>query len=127
MGVPSRRVTEAEMATKTDLVLKKLMKEHGLTREELERRLAEVHLPSNPMRPLGLAVQAQRKEKGMTRRQLASRAGLSPGLITALERGFLKDLSITALFNLAFGLGVSVEHIVEKSGWSHFDDYGDNH
>jgi DNA-binding XRE family transcriptional regulator len=118
MGVPARRVTDAEMAAKTDVVLKKLMKDRGLTPEEFARRVAEYRLPSNPMRPLGLAIQAQRKEKGMTRKQLATRAGLSPRLVTALERGFLKDLSLAAFFNLAFALGVSVEQIVEKSGWS---------
>jgi transcriptional regulator with XRE-family HTH domain len=105
------------MAAKTDAVLKKLMEERGLTPQELARRLRECQLPFNPMRPLGLAIQAERKARDMTRRQLASRAGLSPRLVTALERGFLKDLSLAALFNLAFALGVSVEHLLEKSGW----------
>jgi DNA-binding XRE family transcriptional regulator len=118
MGVPSRRVTDAEMAAKTDLVLKKLMAERGLTPEEFARRVKDFQLPFNPMRPLGLAIQAERKARNMSRRQLANRAGLSPRFVTALERGFLKDLSLAALFNIAFGLGVSTEHILKRSGWS---------
>lgn len=117
MGVPSRRVTDAEMAAKTDVVLKKLMEERGLTPEDLARRLREYELPANPMRPLGLAIKAERLAGNMSRKQLASRASLSLQLVTALERGFLKDLSLAALFNIAFALSVSPEQLLKKSGW----------
>jgi DNA-binding Xre family transcriptional regulator len=119
MGVPSRRVTDAEMAAKTEVVLKKLMEERGITPGEFARRVRESRLPVNPIRPLGLAVQAERKARNISRKQLASRAGLSLRFVTALERGFLEDLSLAALFNIAFGLGVSPEHILDESGWSY--------
>jgi hypothetical protein len=121
MSIPSRRVTDAEMAVKSVAVLKKLMDDRGLTPEEFARRVRETPLPANPMRPFGLAVQAERKARNMSRKQLASKAGLTPRFVMALERGFLKDLSLAAFFNIAFALGVSPEHLVEKSGWTDFE------
>ena len=122
MPVPSRRVTDAEMAAKTDAVLKAIMKNQGITPEEFARRVSDTPLPVNPMRSFGLAVQAERKSRNMSRRELASRAGLSLRFVAALERGFVKDLSLAAFFNVAFGLGVSPEHLVQKSGWNDYDD-----
>ena len=59
------------------------------------------------MRLLGAAIKTERLVKHMTRRQLASRAGISLRLLTDLERGFLSDLRLAAFFNIAMALGVT--------------------
>jgi DNA-binding Xre family transcriptional regulator len=122
MGVPSRRVTEREMAEKAEVGLNRLAKERGISREEIDRRITECRLPFNPMRPLGYAVQAHRKERRLTRKKLAERSGISLTTLVLLERGNLKDISLANLINLAFALQVSVDAILIRAGWRDFLD-----
>jgi ribosome-binding protein aMBF1 (putative translation factor) len=109
MEPPSHLVTDEEVAARFDAVVEELIREKGVTREELERLMSERALPCNPIRPLGLAIKAERQAKQMSRRQLARRAGVSLSFLTALERGVLPDLALSAFFNIAYALGVSPE------------------
>jgi len=71
------------------------------------------------MRLLGAAIKTERLVKHMTRRQLASRAGISLRLLTDLERGFLSDLRLAAFFNIAMALGVTAEYLARD--WSEYE------
>jgi hypothetical protein len=122
MGIPSRRVTDREMTETGEIGLNRLAKERGMTRQEIDRRVTECHLPFNPMRPLGHAIQAERRAKTWTRKKLAERSGIPLVELIMLERGNLQDLSLASFINLAFALQVSVDHILSKAGWKEFLD-----
>jgi DNA-binding Xre family transcriptional regulator len=117
MGIPTRRITEQEASAIIRKALKKVMKKHNISPEEFDRRLKESQLPFNPMRPFGPAVQELRKAQGMTRRDLAARTGVSLTMVTRLERGFLRDISLTVLMNLCYALSISAEDLLKKAGW----------
>lgn len=100
MGVPSRRVTDREMTETAEIGLNRLAKERGMTRQEIDRRVTECHLPFNPMRPLGHAIQAERRAKTWTRKELAERSGIPLVELIMLERGNLQDLSLASSISL---------------------------
>jgi len=64
-------------------------------------------------RALGRAVKFFREKRGMTRLQLAKRAGLPLNAILAIERGKVFDLS-PVVNNLTKGLGVEAAELTDK-------------
>jgi len=113
------RVTDQEAALKYRTLVEKLALLNGVSVRELDRRVRDCVLPANPMRLLGAAIKTERLVKHMTRRQLASRAGISLQLLTDLERGFLSDLRLAAFFNIAMALGVTAEYLARD--WSEYE------
>lgn len=67
----------------------------------------------NMGRALGRAVKFFREKRGMTRLQLAKRAGLPLNVILAIERGKVFDLS-PVVNNLTKGLGVEPAELTDK-------------
>jgi len=67
----------------------------------------------NMGRALGRAVKFFREKRGMTRLQLAKKAGLPLNAILAIERGKVFDLS-PVVSNLTKGLGVEVAELTDK-------------
>lgn len=67
----------------------------------------------NMGRALGRAVKFFREKRGMTRLQLAKRAGLPLNVILAIERGKVFDLS-PVVNNLTKGLGVEAAELTDK-------------
>ncbi len=64
-------------------------------------------------RALGRAVKFFREKRGMTRLQLAKKAGLPLNVILAIERGKVFDLS-PVVNNLTKGLGVEAVELTDK-------------
>lgn len=62
----------------------------------------------------GLRIRNLRQQKGMTVEGLASRAGLSKGYLSKLERG-LKTPPISTLSNVARALGVEIAHFFQSA------------
>jgi DNA-binding XRE family transcriptional regulator len=67
----------------------------------------------NMGRALGRAVKVFREKRGMTRLQLAKKAGLPLNAILAIERGKVFDLS-PVVSNLTKGLGVEAAELTDK-------------
>jgi ribosome-binding protein aMBF1 (putative translation factor) len=67
----------------------------------------------NMGRALGRAVKFFREKRGITRLQLAKRAGLPLNVILAIERGKVFDLS-PVVNNLTKGLGVEAAELTDK-------------
>ena len=67
----------------------------------------------NMGRALGRAVKLFREKRGMTRLQLAKKAGLPLNAILAIERGKVFDLS-PVVNNLTKGLGVEAVELTDK-------------
>jgi DNA-binding XRE family transcriptional regulator len=67
----------------------------------------------NMGRALGRAVKFFREKRGMTRLQLAKKAGLPLNAILAIERGKVFDLS-PVVNNLTKGLGVEAAELTDK-------------
>jgi ribosome-binding protein aMBF1 (putative translation factor) len=67
----------------------------------------------NMGRALGRAVKFFREKRGVTRLQLAKRAGLPLNVILAIERGKVFDLS-PVVNNLTKGLGVEAAELTDK-------------
>jgi ribosome-binding protein aMBF1 (putative translation factor) len=67
----------------------------------------------NMGRALGRAVKFFREKRGMTRLQLAKKAGLPLNAILAIERGKVFDLS-PVVSNLTKGLGVEAAELTDK-------------
>jgi XRE family transcriptional regulator of biofilm formation len=62
---------------------------------------------------LGKVIQRLRDDKGMTQRDLAAKAKVTPGYIAQLEMGLKKNPSLDVLQRLAKALGVKVGRLVE--------------
>ncbi len=62
---------------------------------------------------LGLLVKQQRTALGISQEELGFRANLDRTYISGVERG-VRNPSITALVNLASGLGITVANLLEK-------------
>lgn len=62
---------------------------------------------------LGLLVKQQRTAIGISQEELGFRANLDRTYISGVERG-VRNPSITALVNLASGLGITVANLLEK-------------
>ena len=62
---------------------------------------------------LSKVIQAKREEKGITQRDLAQRAKVTPGYIAQLETGLRKNPSLPVLRRLAKALGVPVTELLE--------------
>ena len=54
-----------------------------------------------------------REERGLSRSSLAEKSGLSPSLIGKLEKGQVQSPSLYTLIQLAEGLGVGIEYLLE--------------
>lgn len=61
---------------------------------------------------VGRMIQRLREEKGLSQRQLASRAGVTNGYISQLEAGDKKNPSLAVLQRLAKALGVPVTELL---------------
>jgi transcriptional regulator with XRE-family HTH domain len=62
---------------------------------------------------LSKVIQTKREEKGITQRDLAQRAKVTPGYIAQLETGARKNPSLPVLRRLAKALGVPVTELLE--------------
>lgn len=62
---------------------------------------------------LGLLVKQQRTALGISQEELGFRANLDRTYISGVERG-VRNPSITALVNLASGLGITVANLLEN-------------
>ena len=62
---------------------------------------------------LAKVIQRLRDEKGMTQRDLAAAAKVTPGYIAQLEMGLRKNPSLDVLKRLARALGVPVTELLE--------------
>ena len=62
---------------------------------------------------VGRMIQRLREEKGLSQRQLASRAGVTNGYISQLEAGDKKNPSLAVLQRLAKALGVPVTGLLQ--------------
>lgn len=67
----------------------------------------------------GDRLRRMRKRLKLRQREVAERAGLSRGYISALERSDTQELKISTLADLADGLDVSARHLVLLA----FEDY----
>src|SRR5262249_43852148 len=78
-------------------------------------------------RRLSQVIQALREKKGMSQRDLAEKAEVTPGYIAQLETGLRKTPSLTVLKRLARVLGVRPTDLLQQSGereefWQAEDD-----
>ena len=64
-------------------------------------------------RQLGRTLRALRDDRGLTQRDLAKRATVTPGYIAQLEQAVRKNPSLTILKRLAKALGVPVTDLLE--------------
>jgi len=62
---------------------------------------------------LAKVIQRLRDEKGMTQRDLAAAAKVTPGYIAQLEMGLRKNPSLDVLKKIAKALGVTVSELTE--------------
>jgi transcriptional regulator with XRE-family HTH domain len=67
---------------------------------------------TRPRMPIKDTVKKLRMAAGMTRQDLANRAGLSMAAVTQLERGVNYDPRLSTLLALAHAFGVGVEELV---------------
>ena len=58
-------------------------------------------------------IQQKRESKGMTQRDLAAKAKVTPGYIGQIEMGLRKNPSLNVLKRLAKALGVPVTELLE--------------
>lgn len=66
---------------------------------------------------LGITLRAFRADKGVTLRELAAVAHVSPGYLSELERG-RKEVSSEMLASVCFALGASVSDVlIEAAGY----------
>jgi transcriptional regulator with XRE-family HTH domain len=61
-------------------------------------------------------VAEKRKEAGLTSKELAERAGLSPAYISRVESGDYKTLSLPSAKALADGLGLTLRSLLQGVG-----------
>ena len=61
----------------------------------------------------GVMIQRLRGAKGMTQRDLARKAQVTPGYVAQLETGLRKNPSLPVLRRLAKALGVPVTRLLE--------------
>jgi transcriptional regulator with XRE-family HTH domain len=66
--------------------------------------------PANPA--LGEAIRGIRVEQGLTQEEVAIDAGVTPGLLSRIERGY-SNSSWTTVERLCVALGVSVADLAE--------------
>lgn len=76
---------------------------------------------------LSKVIQALREQKGMSQRDLAEKADVTPGYIAQLEMGLRKNPSLGVLKRLARVLGVPLTDLLQQSGgheefWQAEDD-----
>ncbi|PYN71328.1 MAG: hypothetical protein DMD93_00460 [Candidatus Rokuibacteriota bacterium] len=64
------------------------------------------------MRELSRMIQQLRESKGMTQRDLADKAKVTPGYVAQLEMGLRKNPSLASLQGLAKALGVSLDDLM---------------
>jgi transcriptional regulator with XRE-family HTH domain len=62
---------------------------------------------------LSRVIQQMRESKGMTQRDLAARAKVTPGYIAQIEPGKKKNPSLDVLKRIAKALGVPVTELLE--------------
>lgn len=95
--------------------------EKGLDQKGLEHRDVKATACARQPEPLlrealGLTLRAFRADKGVTLRELAATAHVSPGYLSELERG-RKEVSSEMLAAVCHGLGVSVSDVlIEAAG-----------
>lgn len=68
------------------------------------------------MEDLKLKIKYFREKQHMSKRELSSRVGISPGYITKLENGTRKSPSISVLMRLSTALGISINDLRTTSG-----------
>jgi transcriptional regulator with XRE-family HTH domain len=66
-----------------------------------------------PPKRLSRVIQQLRESKGMTQRDLASKAKVTQGYVAQLEMGMKKNPSLAILKRLARALGVPVTELLE--------------
>ncbi len=68
--------------------------------------------------PQGIAdfITRKRKEAGITSKELAERAGLSPAFISRVENGEYKSLTLPTAKSLAEGLGLTLHAFLQEVG-----------
>jgi transcriptional regulator with XRE-family HTH domain len=66
-----------------------------------------------PPKRLSRVIQQQRESKGMTQRDLATKAKVTQGYVAQLEMGMKKNPSLEILRRLAKALGVPVTELLE--------------
>lgn len=88
------------------------------------RRLKKTKKEEFPLRPVrgaqladfGQKIRQLRTAKSLTGRQLCERSGdLDPRTLTAVEKGRIKNPSITTLLSLARGLGVTISDLFREA------------
>ena len=77
---------------------------------EAETAAADASVPA-VIRSVGLRVRAARKDKGISRRELSERSGVSPRYLAKLEAGD-GNISIGLLHKVAVALGTSAEQLM---------------
>jgi DNA-binding XRE family transcriptional regulator len=68
---------------------------------------------SMPPKRLSRVIQQMRESKGLTQRDLAARAKVTPGYIAQIELGKKKNPSLDVLKRIAKALGVPVTELLE--------------
>jgi len=66
---------------------------------------------------LGARIKSLREMRGLTKRDLASRAGISDVAVGYYESGEIAQIGHERLMGLAGGLGVTVSELVGDPGW----------
>lgn len=65
---------------------------------------------------IGAAVRAHRIARGMTLKELAAAAGITPRWLSAVERGQAKRLTVEHLHRIAEAMGVPVSEWFDPTG-----------
>jgi DNA-binding XRE family transcriptional regulator len=95
----------------------KIVEEKGWTPEEFQRRLVEAARDLDTglhERALGRAIKNLREERNMTRRALATLAGISVQRLIHAERGHSGQLSLSEVCRISAGLNLHPHELMER-------------
>ena len=66
---------------------------------------------------LGTRIRQLRKQSGISQRQLARRAGITSAYVSRLENDLNPNVSAKVVYNLARGLGTTVDDLLMAAGY----------
>jgi len=73
------------------------------------------------MNTVACVIKYYRKKRGLSKRQLALKAGLSAAEITRIESGLRTNPSVPILYTLAETLNIRSVELLAAAGWKKFD------